>query len=172
MRFTFTSLIGLLILAWIAVAPGVATELVETPYEPEQKVIFDFYLDDPKKMGAALYWVRSLLNPLTEEPYGFAPDFMDIKVMIHGTEIVTVARKNYDEYKDFVERMRYYATLGVKFKVCGIAAEDYGYSAKDFLEFVELVPSAITELAHWQLQGYAAITPQVMDKKFSIDEIR
>ena len=172
MRFTFTSLIDLLILAWIAVAPSVAADLVETPYEPEQKVVFDFYLDNPKKMGAALYWVRSLLNPLTEEPYGFAPDFMDIKVIIHGTEIVTVARKNYDEYKDVVERMRYYDALGVEFRVCGLAADDYGYSYNDFFEFIKIAPSAITELAHWQQQGYALITPQVHEKRYTIDEIR
>lgn len=39
-------------------------------------------------------------------------------------------------------------------------------------DFVELVPSAITELAHWQLKGYALIKPEVMDKKLSIEEIR
>ena len=36
----------------------------------------------------------------------------------------------------------------------------------------EVVPSAITELAHWQQQGYALITPNIMDKKVSIEEIR
>ena len=144
---------------------------VETPYE-EPKVMFDFYFDQPEKMGSALYWVRSLINPLTEAPYNMAPEFMDIVVIVHGTEIVTLARKNYEKYRDVVERMRYYAALGVKFRVCGLAAHDYGYEIKDFHEFVEVVPSAITELAHWQQRGYALIAPQVMDKKFSIEEIR
>lgn len=146
-------------------------KFVQTPYE-EQKVVFDFYFDDPRKLGSALYWVRSLLNPLMEEPYNYAPEFLDLIVLIHGTEIVATVQQNYEKYKDDVERMKYYAALGVKFKVCAIAAEDYGYSAKDFHDFVELVPSAITELAHWQLQNYATITPVIMDKKFSIDEIR
>jgi len=144
---------------------------VETPYE-EPKVVFDFYYDEPAKINTALYWIRSLMNPLMDEPYGFAPDFMDIVVVIHGTEIVTVASKNHEKYKDAVGRMRYYAELGVKFKVCGLAAEDYGYSDKDFYEFIEVVPSAITELVHWQQQGYALMTPVVMEKKYSIDEIR
>jgi hypothetical protein len=144
---------------------------VETPYE-EPKVVYDFYFDEPAKINSALYWIRSLMNPLMDEPYGFAPDFMDIVVVIHGTEIVTVASKNHEKYKDAVGRMRYYAELGVKFKVCGLAAEDYGYSDKDFYEFVEVVPSAITELVHWQQQGYALMTPVVMEKKYSIDEIR
>ena len=103
---------------------------------------------------------------------GMAPEFLDIKVVIHGTEIVTVARKNYGKYRDAVERMRYYASLGVEFKVCGMAAEDYDYAIGDFYEFIDVVPSAITELAHWQLQGHALITPMVTEKKFSIEEIR
>jgi len=27
-------------------------------------------------------------------------------------------------------------------------------------------------MAHWQLQGYALVTPVVMEKKFSTEEIR
>ncbi len=153
-----------------AVAEETSTEVL-TPYG-EQKVVFDFYLDDPAKINTALFWIRSLVNPLMDDPYGMAPEFLDLKVVIHGTEIVTVARKNYDKYRDAVERMRYYASLGVEFKVCGLAAIDYDYATTDFYEFVDVVPSAITELAHWQLEGHALITPIVMEKKFSIDEIR
>ncbi len=167
MRY-LTLLLALLIPATVARAEA---KLVQTPYE-EQKVVFDFYFDDPKKIGSALFWVRSLLNPLMDEPYNYAPEFLDLIVLIHGTEIVTTTKHNYEKYRDAVERMKYYAALGVKFKVCGVAAEDYGYSAKDFYDFVELVPSAITELAHWQLQGYATIKPEVVDKKLSIEEIR
>ncbi len=146
-------------------------KFVQTPYK-EPKVIYDFYFDDPNKINSALYWIRSYINPLTEEPYGYAPEFMDIKVLIHGTEIVTVVKKNYKKYKNAVERMRYYAQLGVEFKVCGLAAEDYSYQQSDFYEFIQLVPSAIPELAHWQMEGYAVIAPNIMDKKFSIEEIR
>ena len=144
---------------------------VQTPYG-EQKVVFDFYFDDPAKINSALYWIRSLINPLMDEPYGIAPEFLDIKVVIHGTEIVSVARKNYAQYQDAVERMRYYSSLGVEFKVCGLAAHDYGYATNDFHEFIEVVPSAITELAHWQLQGHALLTPVVMEKRYALDEIR
>ena len=144
---------------------------VQTPYA-NQKVLFDFYFDEPAKINSALYWIRSQRNPLMDEPYNQSPDFMKTVVIIHGTEIVTVATKNYDKYKDAVERMRYYAELGVKFKVCGLAMTDYSYTLKDFYEFIEVVPSAITELSHWQQQGYAIIKPTVMEKKFSIDEIR
>lgn len=146
-------------------------KLVQTPYQ-EQKVVFDFYLDDPQKVNSALYWVRSVFNPLMADPYGYAPEFLELIVVIHGTEITTTVKHNYEKYKEAVERMKYYSELGVKFKVCGLAAHDYGYTAKDFHEFVELVPSALTELAHWQMQGYATIKPEIMDKKYSIEEIR
>jgi intracellular sulfur oxidation DsrE/DsrF family protein len=170
MRALVTALLTLSMLP-AAAAPGTDASYVEPPYE-EPKVMFDFYFDRPDKMGAALYWLRALMNPLMEAPYNMAPESMDIIVVIHGTEIVTVARKNYEKYEDPVERMRYYASLGVRFRVCGLAAHDYGYELKDFYEFVEVVPSAITELAYWQQQGYAVIAPQIMDKKFSIEEIR
>jgi hypothetical protein len=169
-RSSIAIVIGLFVLS---VAPTVVGgELVETPYEQEQKVVFDFFLDDPGKMGSALFWIRSLTNPLAEEPYGYSIDFMDIKVVIHGTEIVTLVEKNYDRYREVVERMKYYAEFGVEFKVCGLAAHDYGYVREDFLDFVQIVPSAITELAHWQQKGYALITPVVLEKRFAIEEIR
>jgi len=151
-------------------APAVS-HAVMTPYT-EQKVVFDFYFDDPEKINTALYWVRSLINPLMEEPYDMAPESLDIKIVVHGTEIVTLARKNYARYRDAVERMRYYASLGVKFKLCALAAHDYNYDTGDFYDFVDVVPSAMTELAHWQLHGYALITPQVLEKKHALEDIR
>lgn len=145
--------------------------LVQTPYG-EQKVVFDFYFDDPAKIDSALYWVRALLNPLMGEPYGYAPESLDLIVLIHGTEIVTTVKHNYERYRDAVERMRYYASLGIRFRVCGLAAEDYGYKREDFHDFIEIAPSAVTELAHWQLQGYALIRPEIMEKRYAIEEIR
>lgn len=153
------------------VAHAKDASFVQTPYQ-EPKVVFDFYFDEPQKLNSALYWIRSLMNPLSEAPYNYSPEFMDIKVVIHGMEIVTLAKKNYDKYKETVERMRYYALLGVEFKVCSLAAADYGYLKSDFQDFVQLVPSAIPELAHWQQQGYAIIVPNIMDKKYSVEELR
>jgi len=155
--------------------PGMAAsaKFVTTPYNDEQKVVFDFYLDDPKKINSALYWLKALIDPLMAAPYNTAPDDIDIKVVVHGTEMVTLAKHNYSQYERAVERMRYYSELGVaEFKICNIAANDYGYSLKDFQDFVQVVPSAIAELAHWQNNGYVLITPQIQEKIYSIDEIR
>ena len=154
-----------------AVAAAEKAKFVQTPYQ-EPKVVFDFYFDDPQKIHSALYWIRSLINPLSEEPCGYAPEFVKIVGCVHGTEIVTLVKHNYQKYKEAVERMRYYAQLGVEFKICGLAAGDYGYRQSDFQEFVQIVPSAIPELVHWQQQGYAVIAPNIMEKKFAIEEIR
>jgi len=153
-------------------AEGSSAQYIETPYSDDQNVLFEFYLDEPAKIHSALYWLRSYMNTLMAEPYDLVPEFMNIIVLIHGTEIVTLARKNYSQYKNAVERMRYYEQLGVEFRVCGDAADDYGYTANDFHDFVKIVPSAMVELAHWQTQGYAVIRPLVFEKKFTIEEIR
>jgi len=167
---TWAVIIGLLAALIPAYAAG-AGKSIATPYQPI-KVVFDFYLDDPQKIGSALYWIRSVMNPLMDAPYDYSPEDLNIVVVIHGTEIVTVASQNQSKYSDVVERMRYYASLGVKFKVCGQASEDYGYSVGDYQDFIEVVPNAINELAHWQMQGYALITPQIMEKKFNVEKIR
>lgn len=166
----FVAVLGILA-ALISTSAAGAGKAVATPYQPV-KAVFDFYLDDPQKIGSALYWIRSVMNPLMDAPYDYPPEDLNIVVVIHGTEIVTVATKNEAKYSDVVERMRYYASLGVKFKVCGQASEDYGYSVRDYQDFIEVVPNAINELAHWQMQGYALITPQIMEKKLTIENIR
>lgn len=164
----FLAVLALLMFPGLAWAEG---RFVQTPYKPP-KVVFEFYLDDPQKINSALYWVRALMNPLMDSPYNYSPEQMDIKVVIHGTEIVTVAKKNEEKYRDAVERMKYYAGLGVEFKVCGEAAEEFGYSVGDFQPFVQVVPNAITELVHWQQQGYALIRPEIRAKKFAVESIR
>ncbi|MFO7604618.1 MAG: DsrE family protein [Gammaproteobacteria bacterium] len=150
---------------------GYSAEVTYTPYT-DQKVIFDFYFDDPQKINSALFWIRSLMNPLIESPYNQDPEFMDIKVMVHGRELVTLAKSNYAKYEEAVERMKYYASLGVQFKVCAIAINDFGYSPKDFHDFVQVVPSAMTELVHWQMKGYGLITPQILFKNDTNENIR
>lgn len=160
----------LLCLGLAAPALG-AGKAVATPYAPA-RVLFDFYFDEPQKIGSALFWVRSLVNTLQASPYDYAAEDTRVVVVIHGTEIVTVARHNEAKYQEAVDRMRYYADLGVSFRVCGQAMADFGYRIEDFQDFIEVVPNAITELAHWQQQGYALIVPQIQDKRFDIEAIR
>lgn len=166
-----THLVCLLFLHLTLITTPVQAEFVQTPYT-EQKVVYDFYFDEPANINSALFWLRSHINPLSESPYDIGIDENSIKVIIHGTEIVTVAKKNYKKYTEAVERMRYYADLGVEFKVCALAAKDFDYSHDDFYDFIDIIPSAMTELAHWQLKGYALMRPVILHKKYRIEEIR
>ncbi len=150
---------------------AIAGQFTQTPYTP-QKVVFDFYFNEPQAINSALYWVRGLLNPLSEHPYDYAPEQHSVVIVLHGMEIVTLAKSNYQTYQQAVERMRYYAELGVAFKVCGLALPEYQYAPADLYEFVEVVPSAITELVHWQNKGHALVRPQIMEKIYAVDEIR
>ena len=163
---------ALLVLCSVTATPAFGqAKFVQTPYQ-NPKALVDIFLDDPQKLGSALYWLRSLVNPLTEAPYSMFQEDMSIIVLMHGTEIVTLARKNEARYEEVVQRMRYYANLGVKFKVCGLALQDFQYTASDLQDFVEVTPSAITELVHWQNRGYALVTATVNEKKFSNESIR
>ena len=171
-RFAHVLGVCLLFVGILHSTPAAAqAKVVQTPYK-NPKALVDIYLDDPAKLPSALYWLRGLVNPLTEAPYSLFPEDMSIIVLMHGTEIVTLARKNEERYREVVQRMRYYAEMGVKFKVCGLALKDYDYQPADLHDFVEVTPSAITELMHWQNQGYAIIPATVMEKKFSVDQIR
>ncbi len=164
-------IIAVICYALFSLSVQAESKLVYTPYK-DQKVIFDFYFDEPEKIGSALYWIRSWLNPLMKPPYSQAPEFLNVVVMIHGTELVTLAKKNEKRYQEVVDRMRYYHEFGFRFKVCEIAAGDFNYNINDFQDFVEVVPSAMSELVHWQQQGYGLITPVIYSKKFSNDELR
>ena len=160
--------LALIVSPVLALAGG---KIVETPYQP-QKVVFDFYFDHPVKISSALYWLRTLINTLSDDPYNISAEANNIKVVIHGTEIATVVTKNYEKYQDAVDRMRYYASIGVEFKVCNLAARDFGYQTEDFQDFIQIVPSAMNEIAHWQNNGYALITPVVTEKRYTTEEIR
>jgi hypothetical protein len=73
----------------------------------------------------ALYWVRALINPLLESSHDKATGFMDIKLVIHWTELVMLAKRSYAKYR---ERMHYYPGLGregfcLRFKRLASSAE-------------------------------------------------
>lgn len=164
-----------LIAALCAIASGAANaagQVVQTPYKAPMKVVFEFYLDDPATLSNALFWVRSVFNTVQASPYDFSPEDVQAVVVLHGTEIAATVIRNQDRYREAVERMRYYAQMGVKFKVCGQAAHDFGYTPADFLDFIEIVPNAMTELIYWQQQGYALIIPRILIKRESTDHIR
>jgi len=167
------SLIILFVLALLPLRGFASTaEFVATPYADEQKIVFDFFFDDPNKINPALYWLKGFVDPLLAEPYNLAPDDISIKVILHGSEVAALAKHNYARYKKAVQRMRYYADLGVEFRLCAITAREFDYQLADLQDFVQVVPSGLVELAHWQNEGYVLITPKIQERNQSISEIR
>ena len=146
---TLAAAIALLLFSFVQQARSASggAERVYTPYE-EQKAVFEFYFDHPEKISGGLYWLLGMFHTLNEEPYGIPPDLLDVKVVLHGTEIVTLAKKNYDKYKKVIERIKYYTEFGMEFKVCATSAHEFGYKPEDFQDFVQIVPNAITEIIH------------------------
>ena len=164
--------VGLILLCQLSLAEEAETpEIVFPPYE-NQKVVYEFFFDHPIKIYTALDWLRTHLITLDAEPYDIPPDFIDMKVVLHGTEVVTLAKKNYERYKEVVQRMRYYAELGVDFRVCAYSLREFDYKPKDMQDFIRIIPSAVTDLTHLQNQGYALIIPRMHDKTYTNEEIR
>jgi len=175
MQAKLIAILSALLLAPLSVIAGSDDDYgahVVFPNYQAPKTVIEFYFDHPQKLGAALYWLQGLYKTMDKAPYDMPPDDLKTVVVMHGNEIAALAKKNYAQYSDQVERMRYYAELGVEFKVCKISADQFGYKVEDFPDFIDLVPAAITELVHWQQQGYALIIPHIMERNFTLDEIR
>ena len=148
--------------------------IVQTDYRAPFRAVVEFYFNEPEKIRPALEWVSNIIYVLSREPYNFVPgEDIDIVVVIHGTEITTLVKKNREKYRDIWDRVEGMTMYGVKFKVCSMAAEQiYGYKPEDFPEFIEFVPSAITELLHWQQKGYALLIPRILERTKAVEEIR
>jgi intracellular sulfur oxidation DsrE/DsrF family protein len=155
--------------AWLFVLPtggAIIAQTADTPYgvakfaaysdidEIKQlKVVWDFNFIDPRAVGTVFNYVNALLTATSE----FGPHEIDpIKVVIisHGPELVVFARKNYEKYKDIVDRAAGLAKQGVKFEICRNAATFLGFNAEAFHGFVTLAPPAPYALAYWQAKGY------------------
>lgn len=135
-------------------------------YQKPFKVLFHIFLDKPEKFRPALGWISNVFQVLTNPPYEFSPEDIKIVVVSQGREIPFFTLKSRMEHPDVYERLESLSLYGVKFKVCRIAAEQlYGLSDRDFYPFVELVPSAIVEIAHWQQEGYALVIPMLFDRE-------
>jgi intracellular sulfur oxidation DsrE/DsrF family protein len=167
MRFNRTARFAwLFVLAASGFSLPVVAQTTDTPYgtakvaayadidEIKQlKVVWDFNFTDPKAVGIVFNYVNALLTATSE----FGPHEIDpIKVVIvsHGPELVVFAKRNYEKYKDIVDRAASFAKQGIKFEICRNAASFLGFTAQDLHGFVTLVPPAPYALAYWQAKGY------------------
>ncbi|ADO45387.1 Domain of unknown function DUF1791 [Hydrogenobacter thermophilus TK-6] len=159
------SIISLLLFLGMSFAVEGA-RFVQTEYKRPFRAVVEFYFDHPEKIGPALGWVSNLVYVLSNPPYNYPTEDIDIVVISHGRELPVFAKENRKKYEAIVERVESLSFYGVKFMVCSMAAKQfYGYTEKDFYPFVTLVPSALTEIIHWQHLGYGLLIPQVLEVK-------
>jgi intracellular sulfur oxidation DsrE/DsrF family protein len=117
------------------------------------KVVWDFNFTDPKAVGFVFNYVVALMNAVSE----FGPHEIDplrIVIVSHGPELVIFAKRNYDKYRDIVDRAASLAKQGVKFEICRNAVAFLGFTTEDLHGFVTVVPPAPYALAYWQAKGY------------------
>jgi hypothetical protein len=117
------------------------------------KVVWDFNFVDPKAVGVVFNNVNALLKATAE----YGPHEIDpVKVVIvsHGPEIVAFDKKNYEKYKDIVDRAASLAKQGVRFEVCKNAAAAQGIAPENLHGFITVVPAGPYAIAYWQSKGY------------------
>jgi uncharacterized protein len=146
----FTRLMPLLVLLTLspiglADPPWGSATVTPTEYKP-QKVVYDVAVSSVKKVESVLDRA-SYLSQIT----GADPFESSIVLVLHGPEIQFFARKNYEKYKDLVQRAQS-LTVGdvIKIKMCKIAAAGQGFKPEDIHGFIEMVPMGDAEIIRLQ----------------------
>lgn len=165
--FGHLSIAGLLVLASSAYwSPVQAQQPVAAPYGTAKfssyadidsvkqiKVVWDFNFSDPKAVGVVFNNLNALLKATSEfGPHSVEP--ISVVIVSHGPEIVVFAKKNYDKYKEIVDRAASFTKQGVKFEICRNAAAAQGFAPDDLHGFTTVVPAGPYALAYWQSKGY------------------
>ena len=157
---------SLCVLATIGFSPPAAAQTTDAPYGSSKfvpytdvaelkqlKIVWDFNFVDPKAVGIVFNNVGAFMRAVSQ----YGPHEIDpfkIVIVSHGPELVIFAKKNYNKYKDLVDRAANFAKQGIRFEICGVAANFQGFAAEDLHGFVTVVPAGPYALAYWQTKGY------------------
>jgi len=128
-------------------APWGSASVTETQYKP-QKVVYDVAVKTERKVKSVLDRA-SYLSKIT----GADPFDSSIVLVLHGPEIEFFAIRNYNRYKEIMDRAQSLVEGEVlKIRMCRIAAEGHGYQPKDIHGFVEMVPMGDAEIIRLQTE--------------------
>lgn len=129
----------------LADPPWGSATVTPIEYKP-QKVVYDVAVSSVEKVESVLDRA-SYLSQIT----GADPFDSSIVLVLHGPEIQYFARKNYEQYKDLVQRAQS-LTVGdvIKIKMCKIAAAGQGFKPDDIHGFIEMVPMGDAEIIRLQ----------------------
>ncbi|WP_172597641.1 DsrE family protein [Sulfuriflexus mobilis] len=126
-------------------APWGSGNVNNIQYKP-QRVVYDV-------AAGSLAQFRNVLDRVSylSKVYNADPFAASIVIVLHGDEIPFFATKNYQKYKDLMQRAQSLSFDEViKFRMCRIAAQGHGYEPKDIHGFVEMVPMADAEIVRLQ----------------------
>ena len=126
-------------------APWGHAKVGEVDYKPH-KVVYDISVSSVSAMTNVLDRASFLNNIYQAHPFDSS-----IVMVLHGYEIPFFAIKNYDKYKDLMNRAESLTKSGnIRFRMCKVAARGHGFEPEDIHGFVELVPMADAEIIRLQ----------------------
>lgn len=153
-RFTAALMLALTLHALPAAADplapwGSAPELDHT--YSKQKVLFDARTGSLEALTSLLDRASyiSVLN-------GADPFDSKIVIVLHGGTIPFFGIKNYQKYRELMQRAQSLTVGGIiEFRMCKLAAKGQGYNPKDIHGFVSMVPMGDAEIVKLQQEGFA-----------------
>jgi intracellular sulfur oxidation DsrE/DsrF family protein len=80
-------------------------------------------------------------------------------ILSHGDEIISLLAKNETKYRSFHENIqRLISTYNVDFQVCGAFAALSGIDQSEFADFVDVVPSAPSQIKDYRQMDYKIVS--------------
>ncbi len=129
------------------------------------KAVFDWTLEDPKDSEMAVNFISNFIKAFDEfNPMGE----YSLAVVSHGPEALIFSKKNYEKYKNVVDRLNSMTkSYNLKIYVCRNTIKALGLKEEDLQPFITIVPAGVVKLAKLQEEGYKLIPTVVHDlKKF------
>lgn len=151
-----------LVLACFASAGALAGPDDPSRFDPvgygAQNFLYDFNFAEPVHGLKALTFVRNHIRALKEHG-----DFENSRLVIvaHGNELHALSRLNSAAFPNAYEELRDLVEQGVEIHVCRNAASGRGYQPDEFYDLITVVPTAMTDIAKYQGEGFGYIYPAV-----------
>jgi len=131
-------------------AIGTVPEPIAPQREPAHNLLADISLHSVKELELLFDRVEQLLQrPLSE---GEQPL---VSLVLHGREVEFFALKNYDKYKNVVDRAAKLAALGaVDISICQTQMKNFGIASDEVPSFLRQVPFGPGEVKRLLDDGY------------------
>lgn len=131
-----------------------------------QKSVYDFNFERPLDAKVALAYLKNHLKAINE--FG-DPKNSHLVIVAHGNELHAFSRLNRAAYPGIYEELKALTDAGVTIRVCRNAARSRGYQPDEFYDVITVAPSAVSDLAKWQNEGYSYMYAEWFPRKVRED---